>query len=227
MATHLGHHAGGMLDATYDIHSHKYVDPADQIIVRRIKALHTRFHTWSRPGSRSTINCKGPMAATIAYMTEWNWQAQALHRWTPPATQLLMENEISIQEKLEKTLLQEARSQRITQLAQRPRHHHLITGLDWRVYHQQIKRLPNERRTHLKTWVQGAVQFREDGKPKQCPICGVPATPKHILWLCKWRQGQGHKPAWAERITRHDEVPRAWNLAGPTGAGSPSASGMG
>ena len=104
-----------------------------------------------------------------------------------------MENEISIQDpwwKLEKTLLQEARSQRITRLAQRPHHHHLITGLDWHVYHQQIKRLPNEHRTHLKTWVQGAVQFRENGKPKQCPICGVPATPKHILW----RQGQGHRP---------------------------------
>ena len=105
MATHLGHHAGGMLDATYDIHSHKYIDPADQIIVHHIKALHTLYHTWPpdqiphleqawqqihhqlQAKQHRWYIVKGPMAATIAYMTEWNWQVRALHRWTRPATQ--------------------------------------------------------------------------------------------------------------------------------------------
>ena len=73
--------------------------------------------------------------------------------------------------------------------------------------------LPADLRTHLKTWVQGAVQYRDNGQAKQCPICHVPAAPKHILWLCKWHHGQGHKPMppdWAERITHHDEEP-LWN----------------
>ena len=140
-------------------------------------------------------------------------RVQDLRRWTRPATPLLLEMELSIQDpwwKMEKTLLQEAQNQRTNRLAQRQYHQHLITGLDWHVYHQQIKQMPTEHKTHLKTWVQGAVQFRDNGQPKQCPICCVPATPKHILWLCKWHHGQGHKPmppAWAERITQHDEDP--------------------
>ena len=50
----------------------------------------------------------------------------------------------------------------------------------------------------------------EQGKPKLCPLCGVPATPKHIVWLCKWHHGRGHKPMppeWANRIAQHDEEP--------------------
>ena len=30
LATQLGHHTGGTLDATYDIHSNKYLDPPNQ-----------------------------------------------------------------------------------------------------------------------------------------------------------------------------------------------------
>ena len=95
----------------------------------------------------------------------------------------------------------------------RPHHQHLLAGLDWHVFRQLIKKMPKEHRTFLKTWVQGAIHFREQGKTKQCPICGVPATPKHIVWMCKWHHGRGHKPMppeWAERITQHDEEP-LWN----------------
>ena len=128
----------------------------------------------------------------------------------------MLENEISIQDpwwKIEKALLLEARSQRITRLPQRQHHQHLLTGLDWHVYRQQVKRMPKEHRNHLKTWVQGAIHYRENGKPKLCPICGVPATPKHIVWMRKWHHARGHKPMppeWAERLTQHDEEP-LWN----------------
>ena len=46
LATHLGHHAGGLLDCTYDLHSTKYIDPGDQVILHHIKALHQLYHTW-------------------------------------------------------------------------------------------------------------------------------------------------------------------------------------
>ena len=48
--------------------------------------------------------------------------------------------------------------------------------------------------------------YKEGGQPKQCPICQVPATPKHIIWLRKWHHQQQHKPMppeWAERILHH------------------------
>ena len=43
MATHLGHHKGGLLDSTYDLHSNKYQDPADQVLIQHIKGFHTLY----------------------------------------------------------------------------------------------------------------------------------------------------------------------------------------
>ena len=48
MATHLGHHAGRLLDSTYNLHSTHYIDPADQVILHHIKAMHTLYHNWPR-----------------------------------------------------------------------------------------------------------------------------------------------------------------------------------
>ena len=97
MAANLGHHTGGMLDATYDAHSHKYIDPADQIVVHHIKALRTLYHTWPteqvahleqawhqlhqqvQAKQHPWYIVKTPMAATIVYMTEWKWCVEDLH----------------------------------------------------------------------------------------------------------------------------------------------------
>ena len=46
LASQLGHRKGGTLDATYDIHSNKYMDPADQVVIHHIKAMHTLYHAW-------------------------------------------------------------------------------------------------------------------------------------------------------------------------------------
>ena len=110
LATQLGHHKGGTLDATYDIHSNKYMDPADQVVIHHIKALHTLYHAW--PTDQIThleqawtnihqhqstkdhpwYTVKGPLAATITYLLEWKWQATQLQHWTRPATDLMLEN---------------------------------------------------------------------------------------------------------------------------------------
>ena len=137
------------------------------------------------------------MAAAIAYLMEWQWQVNQLHRWHRPAGRFLVETEISIQDswwKLERALIHEATAQR----------------LDWHTYKQVIRTIPGEHKPHLRTWTQGAIHFKEAGKPKLCPICKVPATTKHILWMRKWHQTQQHKPMpteWAERILTDDETP--------------------
>ena len=54
------------------------------------------------------------------------------------------------------------------------------------------------------------MQFREATKVKRCPLCQVDATPKHILWLCKWHKTQKHEPMppeWMDRITPKEEEP--------------------
>ena len=112
----LGHHQGGALDATYDAHSNRYMDPADQVVIHHIKAMHTLYHAWPT-GQISHLEqawtsihqhlsakehpwytVKGPMAATVAYLLEWKWQTSTLHHWTRPATDLMIENDIHLQE---------------------------------------------------------------------------------------------------------------------------------
>ena len=39
---------------------------------------------------------------------------------------------------------------------------------------------------------QGAVRYNNPQGDELCPICKVPATSKHIVWLCKWRHDKGH-----------------------------------
>ena len=46
MAKHLGHRNGGPLDITYDLHSKRYIDPGDQIIIHHIKAIHQLVQAW-------------------------------------------------------------------------------------------------------------------------------------------------------------------------------------
>ena len=45
-----------------------------------------------------------------------------------------------------------------------------------------------------RNWVQGAVRYNSPHGDELGPICQVPATSKHIVWLCKWHHDKGHKP---------------------------------
>ena len=57
-----------------------------------------------------------------------------------------------------------------------------------------LAHLPAAQGQALQTWVQGALHFKDATGTKPCPICQVPATPKHVLWLCKWHRDQNHQP---------------------------------
>lgn len=52
--------------------------------------LVTKIHPW--------YTVKGPLAATIAYLAEWKWQASTFHRRTRQANDYMLENEISLQD---------------------------------------------------------------------------------------------------------------------------------
>ena len=132
-------------------------------------------------------------------------------RWIRPESKLMLASEITLHSpwwKLEEALTKEAKQQRIYRLASEKHHQDLITGLDWHTYHQVKKTLKQQHKHHLDTWVQAAIQFRDGHQPKSCPICHVPATPKHILWLCRWHCTQQHEPMppeWMDRLTCQDE----------------------
>ena len=231
LAKQLGHRTGGILDVTYDIHKDRYGDPGDQIIIHHIRAMHQLIQAWPpdqlpqlQQAWQAThhslqvkqypwYTVKGPMAATIAYLMEWGWDVQDLLHWTRPETDLMLPAEAHMTHpwwQLEHLFTKEAHQQRTNRFARRPNHQHLLTGLDWHTYKQLKTKLPEQQRRHLATWVQGALHYKDAKGTKPCPICQVPATPKHVLWLCKWHRNQAHEPLppeWLERITSQDEEP--------------------
>ena len=153
------------------------------------------------------------VSATIVYLLEWGWKPQELLHWNRPETRLLLAQDLHLQApwwQVERALTQEAQWQRTARLASKQLYHNLLTGLDWHTYRQVRKQLKQEQQHHLDTWVQAAIQFRDAHQTKSCPLCGVPATPKHVLWLCKWHKTQSHDPMppeWMDRITSQEEEP--------------------
>ena len=111
---------------------------------------------------------------------------------------------------IEQTLHHEAQQQRTSRLASKKNCQSLVSGLDWTIANKAIKVLPKQQAQHIKTWNQAAIHCRQGDKPKPCPLCGVPATPKHIVWLCTWHHNQDHTPLaveWTERLQDPLEEP--------------------
>ena len=107
--------------------------PQQQIIIHHIRAMHQLLHAWPperlpqlqqawqathdslKSKQYPWYTVKGPMAATIAYMTEWGWDVRDLLHWTRPETNLLLANAAQLSEpswKLEHVFYTEAKQQR-------------------------------------------------------------------------------------------------------------------
>ena len=138
LAKQLGHHTGGILDVTCDIHKDKYGDPGDQIIIHHTRAMHQLIQAWPpeqlpqlQQAWQAThhslqvkqypwYTVKGPMAATIAYMVEWGWNVQDLFHWTRPETDHMLPAEAHMAHpwwQLEHMFTKEAHQQRTNRFA--------------------------------------------------------------------------------------------------------------
>lgn len=150
----LGHHRGGLLDVIYDFNAKRYQDLGDQIILSHIKAFKDLLDAWpadqhshisrqlattSTPTTASRHQVKGPMAAVIVYMWEWQWHLTEPHLWHRDVQDYGPEMEIDLTEpwwKLEATPQREATYQRLRRLRQRKNCQRIRNGLDWRVFNQ-------------------------------------------------------------------------------------------
>ena len=71
-----------------------------------------------------------------------------------------------------------------------------ILGQRHRLDHSQeaSKKFGPGQANHIRTWNQAAIRYKEGANTKPCPLCQVPATPKHIIWMRKWHHKQKHPP---------------------------------
>ena len=79
MAKRLGHHTGGLPHSAFDLRSHKYMDPGDQVILHHIRAYHlvqawpqTSPHILSNPGPTRTSSFK--QSNTLGTLSDDRWQ---------------------------------------------------------------------------------------------------------------------------------------------------------
>ena len=207
----------------------KFADPGDQVIIHHIRALHTLIHHWPpdhiqhveqawldirnqlHTQQRPWYHVKGPMAATLAYLKEWGWTTDSIYQWHETA--FMTEAHINLQDDwptIERVLHHEAQQQRTSRLASKRNCQNLVSGLDWTIATKAARTLPKQQVQRMKTWNQAALHYRQGDQIKTCPLCGVPATPKHIVWLCAWHHNQGHPPLeveWTERLQDPLEEP--------------------
>ena len=136
------------------------------------------------------------------------WTTDSLARWTRYETAFMTEAHINLMDDwwvIEATLFREAAQQRTSRFAAKKNCQSVVSGLDWEVSRQAQRKLTAVQANHTKTWNQAAIHYKQGDKPKTCPLCQVPATPKHIIWLCKWHHKQGHEALpipWTERLQR-------------------------
>ena len=174
------------------------------------KHLNQQPHPW--------YQVKGPMAV-IVYMWEWQWHLTEPRLWHRDVQDYGPEMELDLNEpwwKIAAILQQESAHQRLRRLRQRKHCQHLRNGLDWHVYNLVLRQATKPQARALKTWVQGAIRHQDNQTDGACPICTVPATSKHIIWLRRWHHGKDHPLmpiSWTERVNNPDEDPlwaRGW-----------------
>ena len=113
----------------------------------------------------------------------------------------------------------EAKQQRQHRFASRRNCQSLVSGIDGTTAKKASKHFSKAQATHIRTWNQAAMRFKEGANTKLCPLCQVPATPKHIVWMCKWHHRQKHTPLpvpWTERLQDPLEEPLVGFHVSPT-----------
>ena len=113
----------------------------------------------------------------------------------------------------------EAKQQRQHRFASRRNRQSLVSGIDGTTAKKASKHFSKAQATHIRTWNQAAMRFKEGANTKLCPLCQVPATPKHIVWMCKWHHRQKHTPLpvpWTERLQDPLEEPLVGFHVSPT-----------
>ena len=207
----MGHglHSGGKADVVYDQHSHKYVDPGDQVVLQHIHALHTLLAHWPpdhlqhieqawlelrnqlRRQTYPWCHMKGPLAATLAYLHEWGWTTSSLYSWTRHETAYMTEARIDMRAEwwvLEAAVMKEAQ-QRRHRLANKKNCQHLVSGIDWPVAHKPRPTTSDPGTKQPSTTSTGTNQRHvpcATSQPHQSTSCGLaprpePCTPAHPM----------------------------------------------
>ena len=209
MGRQMGLQKTGNLDILFDMHP-KHQDPDYGAFMDQIKAFHRFFGGWPEHLAKDLERAwhvqkdklqqakypwqvaKGPVAALQCYLMERGWQTEQHHVWTKPGYNGQDDFKLDMHSRwpaLKQELKRAEVWDRIHRISQRAMLQEVQQLLDWKPWQRYSKQLNSRNACALMTWHQGAIFTKQaDGEHTshlQCPHCGQPATPVHLLWLCK------------------------------------------
>ena len=201
---HLQWQRGGNLDIVFDLHSQKYRDPGDSVILGHMKAMWKILQSWpneqisqlEKAWEKSLqilerarydwLVIKGPLSALQGYLREWGWNLESFRLWHRAEGDGIPGNTIDPfwpWWKVEMSLLEEAKLQRFKRITKFTFCEDLSDFPDWSVAKKILSTLPEKKAHAVRTWMQGGI-----GKSKEdmeiCQFCDEPADILHILWMC-------------------------------------------
>ena len=206
LAQTIGWQRGGSLDVIY-CQNDKVEDPMTTTMVRHLLAIqrlvkqwpedkiHVLEEAWANAWEKleGAIHpwkvAYGPLQASICYLMQMGWQAKTLWRWTKgdvntgqylnfglncSAWELEMffkcEMEVQAESRLRRSLDCQVKQ----------------TAFDWTVLRKMMKEATALQKAALLAWHQGSLRTKDNSDMKECPVCKVELTAKHLIWQCKW-----------------------------------------
>ena len=201
---HLQWQRGGNLDTVFDLHSQKYRDPGDSVIIGHMKELWKILQSWPHDQlchlekawekSLQTLEdarydwlvIKGPLGALQGYLREWGWDLSSFQIWHRRADDMKPGNTIDPfwpWWRIERSLLDEAKWQRLQRISKYTFCEDLTNFPDWTVAQKVLTKSPERQAHATRAWMQGVIG-NGTGELAMCPVCNEPADILHVLWLC-------------------------------------------
>ena len=205
LAQSVGWQKNGNLDAIYLQHG-KLEDPQTTAIVRHFATFQRLVKNWPAeflPELEQAWNLAwqklqgavhpwrvayGPLQATICYLLQLGWTA-SLQVWEKhdPEMGFLKGFGLGVSkwelETFWRQELQEAATQRLRQTVNFPTK---ATPFDWTVSRAFLKHCTGLQKAALLAWHQGSLRTAQNSTHKECPVCRVPLTMRHLIWECDW-----------------------------------------
>ena len=213
-AQQLNRHKLGSSDLVFDLH-HKFEDPLITIVTQHFITIVRIFRRWplsSWSQLKSAWECSwerlrstkypwqvvsGPLAAAQAYLLQFDIECRSLDQWTVGGTVLACQwRDKGFKEVLLSCLRGHLLTLRNARIANILEDSAILQGLDWSSHRRKITQLAKCQRPTkwLRALWQGAVLCQSTGGQELCPLCGTPATWKHVLLDCDYWQTRHRKP---------------------------------
>jgi hypothetical protein len=221
LARQAGCHRGGHVDVFLSLFAPDVKDLGIVLRVQQVEAwlsilkdwpestLHELARAWALSAEHMAkvrspwCHVRGPVGATQAVLMEQGWKFDSLDAWVDATGAAWNPGKDVHTPGILRAFAESLDKARLRRIASRVGCSAAEGGLDWTVRRQFVRDLKKHgKRFRLNAFhavVQGTLRHSANTGIRNCPLCGVRATMKHVLWQCRWHANQIPVPdEWSE-----------------------------